>query len=181
MKPAKLTETKSTIRFNAKLFRPKAKEKIGSGTLLTLPKNASAKLPSRGITMIEGTINGLPFRANLTSDNKGNRWLKITESMYSISDIDTEETVTMEITRIGEEIETRVPIDLRKALATTPKAQSLWANITPIARRDWIFWIISGKKLETRKIRIDKACAMLASGKRRVCCFGGVNWLMKNS
>ena len=47
---AKLQETKSTIRFSANLFRPASKptEKIvgiGSWTLLTLPKNASAKLP----------------------------------------------------------------------------------------------------------------------------------------
>jgi hypothetical protein len=56
-------ETKSTIRFSAKLFRPKATDEIGSWTLLTVPKNASAKLPSRGMTMVEGTINGFPFRA----------------------------------------------------------------------------------------------------------------------
>ncbi len=63
MKLAKLQETKSTIRFGAKLFRPEATEKIRSWTLLTLPKNASAKLPSRGRTMVEGTIHGFPFRA----------------------------------------------------------------------------------------------------------------------
>jgi hypothetical protein len=63
MKLPEPQETKSTIRFSAKLFRPKATEKIGSWTLLTLLKNASAKLPSRGKTMVEGTINGFPFRA----------------------------------------------------------------------------------------------------------------------
>ena len=71
MKLAKLQETKSTIRFSAKLFRPKATEKIGSWTLLTLPKNASAKLPSRGMTMVEGTINGFRFQAALEPDGKG--------------------------------------------------------------------------------------------------------------
>ena len=75
--------------------------------------------------------------------------------------------------------ETKVPMDLRKALAAVPLAKALWADITPIARRDWILWIITAKRLETRKRRIEKACSMLASGKRRVCCFGGINWLMK--
>lgn len=60
MKLAKLQETKSTIRFSAKLFRPKANEKTGSWTL-TLPKNASAELPSRRSTTVEGTINSFPF------------------------------------------------------------------------------------------------------------------------
>jgi len=51
----------------------------------------------------------------------------------------------VEITRAGEEPEIRVPMDLRKALAAAPLAQALWADITPIARRDWILWISSAK------------------------------------
>ena len=47
----------------------------------------------------------------------------------------------------------------------------MWSEITPIARRDWIQWITSGKRAETRALRIDKACDMLAKGKRRPCCF----------
>jgi hypothetical protein len=83
----------------------------------------------------------------------------------------------VEITRAGEEPELRVPLELRQALAAAPRAQAQWAAITPRARRDWILWITSGRLLETRRIRIGKACSMLASGKRRVCCFGGLNWL----
>ena len=180
MKLAKLQETKSTIRFSAKLLRPKATEKIGSWTFLTLPKNGSAKLPSRGMTMVEGTINGFPFRAALEPNGKESHWLRVNKAMHDAAGADAGDTVTVEITRAGEEPETRVPMDLRKALAAAPLAQALWADITPIARRDWILWISSAKQPETRRRRIEKACAMLASGKRRVCCFGGIKWLMKN-
>jgi hypothetical protein len=65
----------------------------------------------------------------------------------------------------------RVPVDLRKALAATPEARAVWSDITPIARRDWIHWITSAKRSETRTRRIRNACEMLAAGKRRVCCF----------
>jgi hypothetical protein len=71
-------------------------------------------------------------------------------------------------------------MDLGNALGAVPLAQALWAEITPMARRDWILWISSAKQLETRARRIEKACDMLASGKRRVCCFGGLNWLTKD-
>ena len=46
-----------------------------------------------------------------------------------------------------------------------------WAAITPVARRDWIFWIVSGKKAETRLKRIDVAMSKLSAGNRRPCCF----------
>jgi hypothetical protein len=177
---AKRQENESTIRFSAKLFRPKATENIGSWTLLTLPKNASAKLPSRGMTIVEGTINGFPFRAALEPNGKGSHSLRVNKAMHDAACADAGDTVTVEITRAGEEPETRVPMELRKTLAAAPLAQALWADLTPIARRDWILWISSAKQPETRRSRIEKACAMLASGKRRVCCFGGIKWLMKN-
>lgn len=180
MKLAKLQETKSTIRFSARALQPEATEKIGSWTLLTLPKNASAKLPSRGMTMVEGTINGFPFRAALEPSGKGSHWLRVNKAMRDAAGADAGDTVTVEITRVEEEPETRVPMDLRKALAAAPPAQALWAEITPVARRDWILWISSARQPETRTRRIENACDMLASGKRRVCCFGGLNWLRKD-
>src|SRR2546430_15244990 len=149
---AKLPETKSTIRFSAKLFRPKATEKIGSWTLLTLPKNASAKFPSRGMTMVEGTINGFPFRAALEPNGKGSHWLRVNKTMRDAAGADAVGTVTVEITRAGEEPEIRVPMDLRKALAAAPLAQAGREDITPMARRDWIFSISSAKRSEERRV-----------------------------
>jgi Bacteriocin-protection, YdeI or OmpD-Associated/Domain of unknown function (DUF1905) len=181
MKPAKRQETKSTIRFSAKLLRLEATEKSGSSPLLTLPRNASAKLPSRGLTMVEGTINGIPFRAGLEPDGKGSHWLRVNQTMHDAAGADAGDTVTVEITRAGEEPELRVPVDLRQALAADPLAQASWADITPLARRDWIFSISTAKQPETRRRRIEKACDMLASGKRRLCCFPGIKWLMKKN
>ena len=163
--------TKTSIRFKTKLLRPAATDKVGSWTFLVLPKNASAKLPSRGMTAIEGTINGFPFRATLEPDGQRSHWLKVNRKMCEAAVADAGDVVTLEIAPAAEELEPRVPADLRKALAAAPKARALWSDITPIARRDWIQWITSAKRPETRARRVDNACAMLAAGKRRVCCF----------
>jgi hypothetical protein len=181
MKMDKKQGNKSTIRFKAKLFRPDATAKIWSWALLTLPKSASAKLPSRGMTMVEGTINSIPFRAALEPNGKGSHWFRVNKAMHDAAGADSGDTVTVEITRAGEEPEVRVPMDLRKALRAAPLAQASWADITPMARRDWIFSISSAKQPETRRRRIEKACSMLASGKRRLCCFPGIKWLMKEN
>jgi uncharacterized protein YdeI (YjbR/CyaY-like superfamily) len=76
----------------------------------------------------------------------------------------------------GDKSETKVPMDLRKALATAPKAKTPWSDLTPIARRDFISWIDSAKQPETRKRRIERACSMLAAGKRRPCCYSIVSF-----
>ncbi|OHA57835.1 MAG: hypothetical protein A2114_01050 [Candidatus Vogelbacteria bacterium GWA1_51_14] len=67
----------------------------------------------------------------------------------------------------------KLPADFKQALAAAPKAQAAWANITPLARNEWICWVISGKKAETRNIRIEKTLSKLKSGMRRPCCFAG--------
>jgi uncharacterized protein YdeI (YjbR/CyaY-like superfamily) len=59
-----------------------------------------------------------------------------------------------------------VPMGVYKALAATPKAKAQWRDLTPNARRDFVDWIDSANEPEMRTRRIEKACAMLASGKR---------------
>jgi hypothetical protein len=164
-------EIASRIRFSATLFRPAATTRAVSWTFLTLPKEASAKLPSRGQTTVEGTLNSFPFRATLEPDGQGGHWLKVDRKMRETAGAEAGDVVTLEIAPVAEEPEPIVPADLRKALAAAPKARELWSGITPIARRDWIHWIVSAKQAETRARRIRNACSMLAAGKRRPCCF----------
>src|SRR6266536_4199880 len=75
-----------------------------------------------------------------------------------------------------EESEPRVPRDLGKALAATSMAKAQWRDLTPIARRDFVSWIDSAKQPETRRRRIERACSMLAAGKRRPCCYSIVSF-----
>ena len=74
----------------------------------------------------------------------------------------------------GEEL--RVPTDLRKALAAASKAKAQWSDLTPIERRDFISWMDSAKGPEAHKRQIEKACSMLAAGKRRPCCYSIVSF-----
>src|SRR5579859_3226228 len=76
--------------------------------------------------------------------------------------------------QVTEDSGPKLPTDLSQALTTTPTAQASWEDITTIARMDWISWIDSAKQPETRKRRVKNACEMLASGKRRPCCFSVV-------
>ena len=66
-----------------------------------------------------------------------------------------------------------VPADFKKMLATSQKSLKAWEDITPLARNEWICWVISVKKIETRKDHIRRAVADLAHGKRRPCCWAG--------
>ncbi len=148
-------------------------------SFLAVPKSASAKLPSQGMTIVEGVISLYPFRTSL----EAGKWitkLKMTKAMHDASGVKDGEAVAVEITRVADEPEIRVPVDLYSALKAVPRALATWNDITPMARRDWILWMITIKQIGTRKLHIKKACDMLSSGKRRVCCFSGIKWLIKD-
>ncbi len=66
-----------------------------------------------------------------------------------------------------------LPPDLRVALASSPKALATWEDITPLARNEWICWIESAKRAQTRTKRIAWGCENLEEGKRRPCCWPG--------
>jgi len=66
-----------------------------------------------------------------------------------------------------------VPIDLKEALISEPEILEKWNTLTAIARNEWICWIISVKKEETRAAHIKRICSELKEGKRRPCCWPG--------
>jgi hypothetical protein len=166
-----MKDSTARIRFRARLLQP-AKPANGSPwTFLLVPKRASAQLPTRGMTAIEGLINGHPFRAVLEPDGKKGHWLKVNRKMREGAGASVGDLVTLSLGPARKEPEPRVPADLRKALADAPKARETWKASTTRARRDWILWITSAKQPVTRARRIRNACDMLATGKRRVCCF----------
>ena len=165
-----MTKRAKTIHFKATLLRP-AKPKRATWFFLVLPAGASAKLPTRSMVAVEGLIGSHPIKAMLEPDGKGSHWLKVSREMREAAGIGAGDIVVLELAPAAAQPEPAVPADLRKALAMTPDAKALWCGITAIARREWIHWITSAKKAETRERRIVNACAMLASGKRRACCF----------
>lgn len=159
------------LRFKSKLLRPSSPGKQPGWSFLVLPTGASAKLPSRGLVTVDGKLAGHPFQATLQPDGDGGHWLKVDQALREGAGVAVGDTVALEIAPVAEEPEPKLPADLRKALAADAEAKAVWSDITAVARRDWIFWITSAKKAETRARRVDTACSKLASGKRRACCF----------
>jgi hypothetical protein len=84
---------------------------------LSLPPNASVKLPSRGMTAIEGTINGSPFQAMLEPGGQKGHWLKVDQKLREAAGADAGDCRHARDRARGRGTEPTVPPDLRKALA----------------------------------------------------------------
>ncbi len=159
------------IQFTTKLFN------IGEWTILRLPEEASAKLPTRSMLMVTGTINDIPFKTLLEPDGsygpglQPSHWFSPDKNLLTACHAKAGDTVKVMLEPTKEWIEPEVPNDVVRALKTSAKAEALWEDITPSARWDWIRWVRAVKTEETRKKHVDVMLDKLNKGMRRPCCF----------
>ena len=153
-----------TITFRAELL------KIGSRKVIKIPLSSSQQLPSRGMVMVEGTINDIAFIAPLEPDGKGSHWLNVSSDLLEVMGKDIGDSLFLEIEPIDEWIEPEIPEDVKEAIMKMGLMDQ-WNSITTKARWDWIRWIRSTANRETRNKRIEAACSKLQKGDKRPCCF----------
>ena len=127
--------------------------------------------------MVSGTVNGTPFKTLLEPDGRyapGQRpshWFSPDKKLLEDASAKVGDTVQVSLEPTKEWIEPEVPSDVKKALSSSPKAEAIWKDITPLARWDWIRWIRAVKTPATRKKHIEVALSKLNKGMRRPCCF----------
>ena len=155
----------SIIHFKAKVIT------IGSWTLVRLPQRASLKLPSRGMAMVDGTINGFHIQTVLEPDGKGSHWFRVGAIVLKAARANAGDMVTLAVEPTKVWPEPEIPADLMIALTDNPRVYKQWMDITPLARWEWIRWIRATRQSVTRKRRIEITCSKLNMGERRPCCF----------
>lgn len=67
----------------------------------------------------------------------------------------------------------KITADIKQALSSDSKALAAWEDLTPLARNEWICWVTSPMKPETRALHLERALIELKEGKRRPCCWYG--------
>lgn len=148
-------------------------ESVGPGqsaawVSLDFPKAVSARLPSRGIVPIAGTINGFPFRTSASPDGRGGHSMMVNKGMRAGANVGPGDRVTVVFDVDTASREPVTPPDLKRAISASPRAKAVWQDITPRARAEWVAHVLEAKKPETRVRRIAKTVERLASGTRRV-------------
>lgn len=146
-------------------------ESLAGMPVVRIPQSASDALPSRGQTMVVGTINGVEFRSPLEPDGRGSHWFSPSAELLASVKAKPGKSIELSIESSKDWVEPEIPADLFKALQAHPQQHELWQNITPMARWDWIRWIRATNNQETRAKRVDVAMSKMSKGMRRPCCF----------
>ena len=66
-----------------------------------------------------------------------------------------------------------LPDDLSAVLKADPSLRTRWDDLTDLARNEWICWMTSPKKQDTRDAHFVRLKEDILAGKRRPCCWPG--------
>ncbi|MBM6405876.1 DUF1905 domain-containing protein [Phycicoccus sp. CSK15P-2] len=160
------TAAGTTVEFSG------AVEVLGPVTLVRLPDDASAALPSRGQVAVHGSFAGRELATVVEPDGRRGHWLRVQDTLASAAGVEEGDPVEVTLVVAEEWPEPEVPDDLAAALGSAPQAiREVWEDITPMARWEWVRWVGATKNADTRAKRVRVSLDKMDHGKRRPCCF----------
>lgn len=156
------------VRFQANsVMHPKMAKVV-----VIVPSDTIAQLT--GLDRVEGTINGLPFRAKL-QQSSGVAYLLIAQPTLNKAGVKIGDIAQLIV--LKPEPDT-IPADLQMQFDNHPKAEQLFNNLPLMGRLDWLRWVNDAKDPKTRERRIRRTVEQLDEGKRRACCVNVYGYML---
>ncbi len=136
----------------------------GAWTYLQIPFSVSEVFGRKGQVPVRATINGFTFRNSLMPRN-GVHILGVGKDVLAAAGAATGDTVHVRLAFDDAPRTVDVPADLEVALSHAPAHARTFAALSYSHKKEFVDWIESAKKPETRAARIEKTIAMIAARK----------------
>jgi len=149
------------LKFKAQLV---SRGPNGAWTYLQIPFSVPEIFGRKGQVPVRATINGFTFRNSLMP-RAGVHILGVGKDILAAANADPGDTVQVKLALDDAPRTVSVPADLEAALAETPSIAQLFAALSYSHKKEYVDWIESAKKPETRLGRIQKMAEMLSARK----------------
>ncbi len=132
----------------------------GAWAYLRFPFGAQETFGRKGQVPVRGTINGFAFRNSLMPRD-GIHILGVSKELQQGAGAAIGDTVTVALELDDSPREIAVPADLEAALKKAQPQAGTFAALSYSHKKEFVEWIESAKKPETRANRVEKTLAML--------------------
>ena len=149
--------------FEEVLIRP---EGVGTWTFLNIPAEVSGTFGSKGQVKVKGTINGYPFRSTALPMGDGTHYLVVPKDIREHIAASPGDTVRVTMELDQEQRVVKIPDDLLEALLSQPEAKERFEKMPYSHQKEYVSWIASAKRVETRQRRIEQAIARILQGSK---------------
>ncbi|HUK56633.1 MAG TPA: YdeI/OmpD-associated family protein [Nitrospiria bacterium] len=162
-----VSKTKLKSRPGVQVFETRL-ESMGvddAWTVFRMPFSVEDVFGTRARLPVKGTINGFPFRSSLFPMGEGRHFMMVNKQMWEGAKIQAGRTVQVVLQKDNELRSVAVPRDLMAALSRSKTARNLFGKLSYTHKKEFIRWIESAKRPETRARRIRSAVTMIAQGR----------------
>lgn len=139
-------------------------QKEGKFTFVAIPFPPHEVWGAKPRYHVAGTINSIPVRGTLGALGQA-YFLRLGAAWMRDCKIEVGESVSVVLSLEGPQAE-NISVDIAKALSENKKAKLFFDDIPTFYRKNFIRWIESAKRAETRAKRIDEMIKLLLEGKR---------------
>ena len=140
-------------------------ETEGPGAFVRLPDDAADVFGTKGRIPVRATFNGVAYRGSTMPTGDGRFCVGLTKAVRAEAGISVGERVRVTVERDTEERTVDVPDDLTAALAEHPAAAAQFNRLSYSHRKEYVEWIESAKRAETRARRLDQTVVMLTGNR----------------
>jgi len=134
------------------------------GIGIYIPFDVQEVFGSRAQVKVRGTIDDYPFRTSVAPMGGGKHAMVVKKEIRDAIGKTAGDRVRVVMEKDTEERTVAVPEDFRQALEQNPQAQAVFEKFAFTHRREYVEWIESAKKPETRLNRIQKAVMKITAG-----------------
>lgn len=152
----------SQQRFEAVLIRP---DEPGAWTYLEIPFDVEAVFGRKQVP-VRGEINGYPYRSSVMRLTDGTYYIVVNRDIRDAIGVTAGDMVQVTMEVDPEERKVDVPEDLNAALDTHALARAAFDKFSYSHQKEYVDWITSAKKPETRQRRIESAIEKIEQGAR---------------
>ena len=135
-------------------------------TRLDIPFNVHQAFGSKAIVPVAGTLNGVPFRNSLMPKGDGTHYLHLRKDLLTAARVRIGDTVSVVLAKDAAPRTVTVPEDLQAALNSVPAQARIFAQLSYSHQKEFVDWIESARKPETRGRRVANTLDMLGERKR---------------
>ncbi|MBW6465510.1 MAG: YdeI/OmpD-associated family protein [Brevefilum sp.] len=146
-------------------FKAKIEEAYNGGAYVTVPFDVEEAFGMKRVK-VKATIAGYPYRGLLTRMGTADHILIVIKDIRKKAGVNFGDEIEVEVEEDTEPRVVTIPEDVRQALADHPEVGALFEKLSYSARKEYMFWVESAKRAETRQNRILKMLDLLKQGKK---------------
>jgi hypothetical protein len=133
---------------------------------IEFPYNVQAEFGKQGQVKVKATFDGYDYRGSLVKMGFPCHIIGLTQKVREAIHKTFGDTVQVSICEDTEERKVEIPDDLSIAFTSNQHARTLFEKLSFTNRKEYIAWINSAKKEETRAARVENCIRKLIVGKR---------------